>query len=101
MPSTIAGPALTDPPLAQDQSCVPVLASRANIVGSVLAKGGKKSPPIEPAYTTPFATLTGPMSIEPFGSAVCQMIAPVAGSTAPQLPASDVAGVPLGGFTIV
>ncbi len=41
---------------------------------------------IEPAYTSPLATLSGPVSIEPVGSAVFHSISPVAGSRAPQNP---------------
>jgi hypothetical protein len=67
-------------------------------------------PPKELTYTTPLATLTGPRSMAPFGSAVCQRTFPVSGSAAPQLPALErmarrrfsraVVGVPFGGLTI-
>jgi hypothetical protein len=40
----IAAPALTDPPLVNDHSCLPFAASNANIVG---ASTGAKSEPIE------------------------------------------------------
>ena len=40
-------------------------------------------PELEPAYMTPFATLTEPLSVVPgVGSAVCQRILPVATSSA-------------------
>jgi hypothetical protein len=40
----------------------------------------------DPAYTTPFAALTYPMSTAPCGSGVCQRIFPVAASRAAHEP---------------
>ena len=41
---------------------------------------------VDPAYTTPLAVLTYPMSAAPCGSATCQRIFPVAASRAAQKP---------------
>jgi hypothetical protein len=55
---------------------------KANILG-VLAVAA----PIEGAYTTPFATVIGPVSTAPLGSGVCHRISPVVGSRALHEPA--------------
>src|ERR1700739_2629291 len=76
VPSTIEGPSITEPPLAKFQRIFPVLVSSAYIC-----------PELEPAYMTPFATLTEPLSMLPgVGSAVCQTIFPVATSSALHAP---------------
>src|SRR5580704_8913926 len=60
------GPSITEPPLAKFQTIFPVLASSAYIC-----------PEYEPAYMTPLATLTEPVSMVPtVGSAVCQRMFP-------------------------
>ena len=72
MPSTIDAPSITVPPLAKFQRILPFAASSAYIC-----------PELEPAYITPFATLTEPLSmVLAVGSAVCQRIFPVATSRA-------------------
>src|SRR6267143_6931863 len=72
MPSAIDGPSITEPPLAKFHKIFPVLVSSAYIC-----------PELEPAYMTPFATLTEPVSVAPaVGSAVCQRMFPVATSRA-------------------
>src|SRR5579875_898565 len=43
-------------------------------------------PAFDPAYTTPLAALTNPMSTAVCGSGVCQRILPVAGSSAAHEP---------------
>src|ERR1700740_311378 len=76
VPSTIEGPSITEPPLAKFQRIFPVLVSSASIC-----------PELEPAYRTPFATLTEPLSMAlAVGSAVCQIIFPVATSSALHAP---------------
>src|SRR5450432_1820632 len=66
-PSAIDGPSITEPPLSKLQRIFPVLADSAYI-----------NPEYDPAYITPFATLTAPISTAPLvGSAVCQTIRPV------------------------
>src|SRR5260370_11537929 len=70
------GPSITEPPLAKFQRSFPVVASSAYIC-----------PELEPAYMTPFATLTEPVSVAPaVGSAICQRMFPVATSRALQEP---------------
>ncbi len=64
------------PPLAKFQRIRPVLVSSAYIC-----------PEYEPAYMTPLATLTDPVSMVPtVGSAVCQRMFPVATSRALHAP---------------
>src|SRR5882762_6980544 len=76
VPSTIDGPSITVPPLAKFQRILPLVASSAYIC-----------PELEPAYMTPFATLTEPLSMLPaMGSADCQRIFPVATSNALHAP---------------
>src|SRR6202008_2899194 len=76
VPSTMDGPSITEPPLAKFQRIFPVVVSSEYIC-----------PELEPAYITPFATLTEPLSMEPeVGSAVCQRIFPVATSSALHAP---------------
>src|SRR5271155_1562014 len=78
---TMVAPLITDAPAGALQRMVPLDAS---IATKVCAPG---APDMEGAYTTPLATDTGPMSLEPFGSGVCHRIAPVAGSSAAHEPA--------------
>ena len=80
VPSTIEGPSITDPPLAKLHRIFPVRPSSAYML-----------PEYDPAYMTPFAVLTAPMSNEPaVGSAVCHSTSPVATSSADHDPQSMV-----------
>ncbi len=76
-PSTIAAPALHEPPLAKLQSTWPLAACKAYMWPSVS---------IEHAKTTSFARLTGPWFTLPSGSGVCHRISPVLASMALQNP---------------
>jgi len=76
VPFTIDGASMTEPPLAKVKRTAPVPASSACI-----------APEYDPAYTTPFATLTAPGSPAPgVGSGTCHRILPVRGSRAAQEP---------------
>jgi hypothetical protein len=76
VPFTIDGASITEPPLSKVKRTSPVRASSAYI-----------APEYDPAYKTPFATLTAPGSIAPgVGSGTCHRILPVRGSRAAHEP---------------
>ena len=81
---------MTEPPLAKVKRTAPVRVSSACI-----------APEYDPAYKTPFATLTAPGSTVPgVGSGTCHRIRPVRGSRAahePQL----IVGPPFASVNVV
>src|SRR4029450_10725517 len=83
---SIAGPALDEPWPTMSLRTAPLAASSAYMWPLML-----------PAYTTPLEVETAPGVKLPLGSAVCQRMAPVAGSRAAQEPVSGRPGLLLYG----